>query len=104
MEEPVTKERKRELYKGSEKGGVEEIGGDGKFNARNVLKSDGISLAILFLLYVLQGTDLKAFFIEALFPIRTLGVQNKKPIYKKWRKSIQHFRLNVPFRDGFRSC
>merc|ERR1711935_456296 len=58
MEEPVTKERKRELYKGSEKGGVEEIGGDGKFNARNVLKSDGISLAILFLLYVLQGIPL----------------------------------------------
>ena len=51
-EPPITKERKREIYdKSVENGGVEEIK---KFNAKDVLKTDGISLAILFLLYVLQ--------------------------------------------------
>ena len=51
-EAPITKERKREIFdKPVENGGVEEIK---KFNAKDVLKTDGISLAILFLLYVLQ--------------------------------------------------
>ena len=51
-EAPITKERKRVIFdKPVENGGVEEIK---KFNAKDVLKTDGISLAILFLLYVLQ--------------------------------------------------
>lgn len=55
-EAPITKERKREIFdKPVENGGVEEIK---KFNAKDVLKTDGISLAILFLLYVLQGIPL----------------------------------------------
>ena len=44
-EAPITKERKREIFdKPVENGGVEEIK---KFNAKDVLKTDGISLAIL---------------------------------------------------------
>ena len=49
--EPVTKERKREIGHGIEAQAVEEIK---KFSMKEVLKTDGVSLAILFLLYVLQ--------------------------------------------------
>ena len=47
----MTKERKREISHVLEAQGVEEIK---KFSMKEVLKSDGVSLAILFLLYVLQ--------------------------------------------------
>ena len=58
--EPVTKERNRAIYDYDE--GVEEIK---KFNFRETMKTDGISLAILFLLYVLQVRPLsKIFFLR----------------------------------------